>query len=102
MKRRLTFGKIVRFIILAWLLIGLVYSLAGYIPAWIAGETPTYSPTLGIPMDVVGWPWAMRGDYLNGSLDMQFFLTLAALFLALILFLRMLFRKPKVEVPPTS
>ena len=97
MKRKLTFGSIVRFIILAWLLIGLVYSLADYIPTWLAAETPLLSALLGIPMDIVGWPWAMWADYGSGELDLQFFATLAAILIALVLFLRILFRKPKTQ-----
>jgi len=80
MKRKVTFGKIIWFIIIAYLAIGLVYFLAG-------------SPLIAIPFDMVGWPWSMWGDYTNGFLDIQFFATAAAILIALILFLRMIFRK---------
>ena len=94
MKRKVTFGKIVWFIIIAYLCIGLVYSLSGYIQHAINGKSETFSPLIGIPLDMLGWPFNMRGDYINGFLDLQFFVTLAAFVLAFILFLRLLFHKP--------
>ena len=54
-----------------------------------------FSPLVAIPFDMVGWPLSMRGDYINGFLDMQFFVTAGAILIAFILFLRLLFRKPK-------
>ena len=93
MKRKLTFGRIVWFIIIAYLLIGLVYSLAGYAQDVIAARAVVFSPLVAIPFDMVGWPWSMWGDYTNGFLDIQFFATAAAILIALILFLRMIFRK---------
>ena len=97
MKRKLTLGKIIWFLIVAYLCIGLVYSLAGYAQDVIAAKAIVFSPLIAIPFDMVGWPLSMRGDYVNGYLDMQFFATLAAILIALILFLRLLFRKPKVS-----
>ncbi len=95
MKRKVTFGKIIWFIIIAYLLIGLVYSLAGYAQDVIAARAVVFSPLVAIPFDMVGWPWSMWGDYTNGFLDAQFFATAAAILLAFILFLRMIFRKSK-------
>jgi len=95
MKRKVTFGKVVWFIIIAYLLIGLVYSLAGYVQNVISAKEIVFSPLIAIPLDMVGWPYSMSGDYVNGFLDIQFFVTLAAILIAFILFLRLLFRKPK-------
>jgi hypothetical protein len=95
MKRKVTFGKVLLFLIIAYLLIGLVYSLSGYIMDVFNARELVFSPLIAIPLDMVGWPWSMWGDYTNGFLDMQFSATLAAILLAFILFLRMLFRKPK-------
>lgn len=93
MKRKLTFGKVVWFIIIAYLLIGLVYFLAGYIQDLVGAKEIVFSPLIAVPFDMVGWPWSMRGDYTNGFLDAQFFATSAAILIAFILFLRMIFRK---------
>ena len=93
MKRKLTFGKVVWFIIIAYLLIGLVYSLTEYIMDVINAREIVFSLLVSIPLDMVGWPWNMRADYINGFLDVQFFVTAAAILIAFILFLRMLFRK---------
>ena len=97
MKRKVTFGKILLFIIIAYLCIGLVYSLAGYVQHVIDAKPVVFSLLVGIPLDMVGWPLSMRGDYINGFLDMQFLVTAAAILIAFILFLRLLFRKPKAK-----
>ena len=96
MKQKVTFGKIVLFIIIAYLIIGLIYSLTGYALDLIAAKPIVFSPLVGIPLDMIGWPWNLRGDYINGYFDVQFFVTLAAIFLTLIFFFRMLFRKRSV------
>ena len=98
MKRKINFGKIFFFIIVAYLCIGLVYSLAGYAQNVIDAKAVVFSPLIGIPLDMLGWPLSLRGDYINAFLDMQFFVTLAAILLAFILFLRMVFRgKSKID-----
>lgn len=97
MKRKLTLGKIIWFLIVAYVCIGLVYSLAGYAQDVIAAKAIVFSPLIAIPLDIVGWPFNTRGDYVNGFLDLQFFATLGAILIAFILFLRLLFRKPKAS-----
>ena len=89
MKRKINFGKILFFIIIAYLCIGLVYSLTGLAQNVIDSKAVVFSPLVAIPFEMVGWPFDLRGDYINGFLDMQFFVTLAAILLAFILFLRM-------------
>lgn len=96
MKRKVTFAKTVFFIIISYLIIGLIYSLTGYTIDLIAAKPFVFSPLVGIPLDMIGWPWSLRGDYIKGFLDVQFFVTLAAILLTLILFFRMLFRKRSV------
>lgn len=97
MKKKLTFGKIIRFIIIAYFLIGLVYSLAGLAQFAIAGKGETFSPLVGIPLDMIGWPLNMKAAYLNGIYGIQFFSTLAAMLIAFIWFIVMLFRKRDKE-----
>ncbi len=96
MKRKVTFGRIVFFIIIAYLIIGLINSLTGYAIDLIAAKPIVFSPLVGIPLDMIGLPWSFRGDYIKGFLDVQFFVTLAAILLTLILFFRMLFQKRSV------
>ena len=96
MKRKITFGKIVFFIVIAYLIIGLIYSLTGYAIDLIAAKPFVFSPLVGIPLDMIGWPWNLWGNLTNGFLDLQFFVTLAAILLTLILFFRMLFQKRSV------
>ena len=93
MKKKLTFGKVIWFIIIAYLLIGLVFSLTGIAQRAIAGKGETFSPLVGIPLDMIGWPLNMKAAYLNGIYGIQFFSTLAAMLIATILFFIMLFRK---------
>ncbi|MGI6258907.1 MAG: hypothetical protein ACOYKC_03520 [Anaerolineaceae bacterium] len=95
MKKGPTFGKIFFFIVTAWLLIGLVYAAGDYIPKYLAGERPVFHPLIGVPLLMVGWPWNMYADLIHGFYDLPFFLTLGAVLIALILFLFMLFHRPK-------
>ena len=96
MKRKVTFAKTVFFIIISYLIIGLIYSLTGYTIDLIAAKPFVFSPLVGIPLDMIGWTWNLWGNLTNGFLDLQFFVTLAAILLTLILFFRMLFRKRSV------
>ena len=95
MEHKATFGKILLFFIISYLGIGLVYSLSGYIQLAIDDKSVTFSPLIGIPLDLLGWPLNMRADYIHGFQDLQFFITFATILIAFILFLRFLFRKPK-------
>jgi hypothetical protein len=97
MKKKLTFGKVIWFIIIAYLLIGLVFSLAGIAQRAIAGKGETFSPLVGIPLDMIGWPLNMKAAYMNGIYEIQFFATLAAMLIAFIWFIVMLFRKRNKE-----
>ncbi len=98
MKCKINVGKILFFIIAAYLCIGLVYSLTGLAQNVIDSKAVVFSPFVAIPFETVGWPFDLRGDYINGFLDMQFFVTLAAILLAFILFLRMVFpAKTKID-----
>ncbi|MEL7626586.1 MAG: hypothetical protein AAGU15_06985 [Anaerolineaceae bacterium] len=93
MKRTLTFGKVLLFIIIAYLLIGLIYSLTGYLMDLLNEREFVFSPLVAIPFDMVGWPWRMVKDYTEGFLGMPFVVTAVAALIAFILFLRMIFRK---------
>lgn len=97
MKKKLTFGKVIRFIIIAYFLIGLVYSLASIAQFAITGNGETFSPLVGIPLDMIGWPLRLQTDYVEGFLGIPFFASLAAILLAFILFLRLLFSKKTVS-----
>lgn len=93
MKRTLTFGKVLLFIIIAYLLIGLIYSLTGYLMDLLNEREFVFSPLVAIPFDMVGWPWRMLKDYNEGFLGVPFVVTAVAALIAFILFLRMIFRK---------
>ena len=95
MKKGPTFGKIFFFIVTAWLLIGLVYAAGDYIPKYLAGETSVFHPLIGVPLLLVGWPWNLYADFIHGFYDLSFFMALGAVLIALILFLCMLFIRPK-------
>jgi len=95
MKKGPTFGKMFFFIVTAWLLIGLVYASAEYIPIYLKSENPVFHPLIGVPLLMVGWPWNMYADLIHGFYDLPFFLTLGAVFIALLIFLCMLFVRPK-------
>lgn len=49
-------------IALAYCVTGLLYSAAGYLHRAIVGKGEVFSPLIGVPMDVVGWPWMVYAD----------------------------------------
>lgn len=60
-------GRVVGGIVLIYVLVGMVYSLAGYAHRALTGKEEVFSPLIGIPMDVIGWPWMVCGDLKLGS-----------------------------------
>ncbi|TZE82538.1 hypothetical protein [Calorimonas adulescens] len=57
-----TLKQFIKRIILAYFVTGMVYSLTGYIHRSITGKQEVFSPLIGIPMDVIGWPWMVYAD----------------------------------------
>ena len=54
--------KRVVFIFLTYVVNGLLYGMVGYIYKSIIGKVHVFSPLIGIPLDLVGWPWMLYAD----------------------------------------
>jgi ABC-type Na+ efflux pump permease subunit len=81
-------GKIVRYILFAYAAAGLVYSLAGYLYRGIVGKQNVFSPWLGIPLDIVGWPWMVYADGKHIGMGIQDAAALISLVLCIVFFIR--------------
>jgi hypothetical protein len=57
-----TLKRFTKRIILAYFVTGMVYSVTGYLHRSIMGKQNIFSPLIGIPMDVTGWPWMVYAD----------------------------------------
>ena len=57
-----TFKLAIKYICLTYVATGLAYSVSGYIYRAVIGKQEVFSPLIGIPMDVLFWPWAVYAD----------------------------------------
>lgn len=76
-------------IILIYLVAGLVYSFAGYVHRSAIGKQEIFSPLIGIPMDVIGWPVMVYADLKHiGTIGVkaQPFLTLISIVIMIAIF----------------
>lgn len=46
----------------AYVMAGMAYSLTGYVERAALGKQTVFSPLIGIPMDIAGWPWMVYAD----------------------------------------
>lgn len=78
-------------IIVFYFVTGIVYSVAGYIHRSIIGKQEVFSPLIGIPMDVIGWPEMVYADLKHIStigVKAQPFLALFSIVLLIAIFIR--------------
>ena len=54
--------RIIKYILFTYIASGLLYGIAGYIYRSVIGKTYVFSPLIGIPLDIVGWPWMVYAD----------------------------------------
>jgi hypothetical protein len=52
-------------IILAYLLPGIVYYFSGVIYRLIIGKPEVFSPLIGLPLTLLGWPWMLYADFFH-------------------------------------
>lgn len=57
-----TLRRFARGTILTYFVTGMVYSLTGYVHRAVTGKQEVFSPLIGIPVDVIGWPWMVYAD----------------------------------------
>jgi len=77
------FGRL----LLAHVIVGSVYYLSGYFYNLSIGKENVFSPIIGYPLAVIGWPWNLYGDFFHlESLGIKppFVLTILAIVFVLI------------------
>ncbi|MFU8827444.1 MAG: hypothetical protein ACNA70_08125 [Brevefilum sp.] len=73
-------------VLLAYAGIGGVYYLTGVLQQLILGEQMVFSPLVGLPLTVIGWPQMVAADLLHiQTLGLRLPTVVAILFLAFIL-----------------
>ncbi len=50
-------------LVIAYVIIGSVYYLSGYFYNLSIGKDIVFSPILGYPLAVIGWPFSLRADF---------------------------------------
>ncbi len=57
--------RILTYLVITYAVTGLAFSLAGYIYRHSIGKEDVFSPLIGVPLDIVAWPFSFYGDVLN-------------------------------------
>ena len=52
-------------VFLAYVLAGFVIGASPYFFNFLTGKQNLFSPIIGIPLDIIGWPLMMYGDYIH-------------------------------------
>lgn len=73
-------------IILAYFVTGMVYSVAGYLQRSIMGRQEVFSPLIGLPMDIAGWPWMVYADLKHIGIKPQDVLTMISIVMFIVIF----------------
>jgi len=86
-QKSLVFMQLIRRLIISYFTIGLLFSITGYIERAIENKPEVFSPLVGIPFDIIGWPWSLRGYTVHNNIGFQAFTTWFSFALALIIVL---------------
>ncbi|MDF1520194.1 MAG: hypothetical protein RQ728_04730 [Brevefilum sp.] len=84
------FNWVIRLLI-AYVIVGSVYYLSGYFYNLSIGKDNVFSPILGYPLAVIGWPLSLYADFIHRQslgIKPSFVVTILAIVLALFWFLR--------------
>lgn len=74
--------------ILAYIIIGIVYDVSGYLYLVAGGKEITFSPLISIPLAVPFWPMMLYADLKNIGVMFQDVLTLISISIFVIIFVR--------------
>lgn len=78
--------KWVKRLMIAYVIIGSVYYLSGYFYNLSIGKDNVFSPILGYPLAVIGWPLSLYADFIHRQglgIKPSFFMTILAIVLVL-------------------
>lgn len=89
-------------VVLAYLGVGFIYSMAGYAQRAAVGKPEVFSPVFSVPVDMLFWPWSLHASIINHFWGPQVFITIVSVALALIAILLLLLSKgaPERKDPP--
>ena len=92
------FNWVIRLLI-AYVIIGSVYYLSGYFYNLSIGKDNVFSPILGYPLAVIGWPLSLYADFIHRQslgIKPSFVMTILAIVLVLAWFLWQAINEGKV------
>ncbi|MEA3325760.1 MAG: hypothetical protein U9R53_00355 [Chloroflexota bacterium] len=75
---------------MAYLVTGTVYYLAGYVYRLFIGKPNTFSPIIGLPLTIMGWPQMLYADFVHHEvlgIKPSFVLTVLTLIIVMIYFI---------------
>jgi len=72
-------------ILVVYCIAGLVYGFTGLISRNLQGKAEVISPLIGLPMDMVSWPWMVYADLRNIGILLQDVLALVSIILCIVL-----------------
>ena len=52
-------------IFLGYILIGSIYYISGVVVNLVIGKQIIFSPVIGYPLTIIGWPWMVYGDLIH-------------------------------------
>ena len=93
------FNWVIRLLI-AYVIVGSVYFLSGYFYNLSIGKENVFSPVLGYPLAVIGWPLSLHADFIHRAslgVKLSFPLTLLSIVLVGIWFDWYLVKKQNLE-----
>lgn len=77
-------------LIIGYILVGSIYFVSGYIYNHLVGKGNVFSPIIGFPLVLLGWPMMLRADIIHRqTLGLKFYsiLSLFTLIVVLLFFL---------------
>jgi len=75
-------------IVVAYLVIGIVYAMTGYLHRIIIGKEVVFSPLVGIPLAATGWPMMVYADLKNIGIRPQDVSALISIFVFIMIFVK--------------
>ncbi len=82
-------------ILIIYCVAGLVYGITGLISRSLQGKAEVISPLLGLPLDMISWPWMVYADWRNIGILLQDVLALISIILCIVLMVYFKTRKKK-------
>ena len=82
-------------ILILYCIAGLVYGISGLATRNLVGKEEVISPWIGVPLDVISWPWMVYADWKNIGMKLQDILALGSIILYIVLMVYFKMRRKK-------